>query len=56
MQRTGGAPRWFTSGVAILTVYLPGPLIIASSLGARRPRPARTEGRVGRVGYRRDLT
>ena len=45
-----------TPGAAILTLYLPGPLIIASSLGARRPRPARTEGRVGRVCYCRNLT
>lgn len=45
-----------TPGAAILTLYLPGPLIIASSLAARRPRPARTEGRVGRVCYCRNLT
>ena len=45
-----------TPVVSILTLYLPGALIIASSLGARRSRPARAEGRVKRVCYRRNLT
>jgi hypothetical protein len=53
-QRLHGAPagklQMVTFKLRVLTLYLPGPLIIASSLGDTAARQARLEGRVTGVG------